>query len=295
MRMRTSSGHRMDASYARDLAQSIADRLSGVDGVVAVALGGSAARGEAGERSDLDIGIYYRADQPPSRPQLDAAGQELDDGHRSGLATELGEWGPWINGGAWLTVGGRRVDWLYRDIERVGAVIDDCSAGIVTCDYQPGHPHGFHNHIYAGEVHHAVALHDPAGVLSRLRARTEPYPRALQRAVIERYLWEAGFSLAVASGGIGRGDTFHAVGCHFRSVACVVQVLFALNERYFVNEKGSVATADALAIRPAHFGERVTRALATAGGTSADLARTSQSLDELVAEVRELVPSAWLS
>jgi hypothetical protein len=34
-----------------------------------------------------------------------------------------------------------------------------------------------------------------------------------------------------------------------------VQALFALNERYFVNEKGSVGAADSFAIRPEGFGE----------------------------------------
>uniref|UniRef100_UPI003F683C15 hypothetical protein n=1 Tax=Acinetobacter baumannii TaxID=470 RepID=UPI003F683C15 len=56
--------------------------------------------------------------------------------------TAPGEWGPWINGGSWLSIGGRKVDLLYRDLGRVRAVIADCRAGAVSMDYQPGHPHG---------------------------------------------------------------------------------------------------------------------------------------------------------
>lgn len=33
-----------------------------------------------------------------------------------------GGWGPWVNGGAWLTIQGQRVDWIYRDLQRVHEV-----------------------------------------------------------------------------------------------------------------------------------------------------------------------------
>ena len=44
-------------------------------------------------------------------------------------------------------------------------------------------------------------------------------------------------------------------GCLFRGVACMTQALFAANDRYFVNEKGSVRAADSFAARPEGFGE----------------------------------------
>ncbi|MDA8440729.1 MAG: hypothetical protein M0Z51_17980, partial [Propionibacterium sp.] len=30
-----------------------------------------------------------------------------------------GGWGPWVDGGAWLDVGGTAVDWIIRDVDRV--------------------------------------------------------------------------------------------------------------------------------------------------------------------------------
>lgn len=47
-------------------------------------------------------------------------------------------------------------------------MIDDCHAGQITIDYQPGHPHGFVSSIYIGEVAFGLPLHDPDGVLDRL-------------------------------------------------------------------------------------------------------------------------------
>jgi len=49
------------------------------------------------------------------------------------------------------------------------------------------------------------------------------------------------------------------VGCLFRCAACLVQVLYALNERYFVNEKGSARAADSFPFHPAGFGEILDR------------------------------------
>ena len=257
--------------------------------MVAVALGGSAARGTADERSDLDLGVYYRGTDPPSVADLDRAADDLDDRHRSGLVTQFGEWGPWINGGAWLVIGGRRVDWLYREVGKVRSVIDDCRTGRVTCDYQPGHPHGFHNHMYAAEVHHGVPLHDPTGELAQLTSLTEPYPGPMRTALIDRYLWEARFALDMARKPAERGDEFHVSGSAFRAVACLVQVLFALNERYFLNEKGAVAEIESFEMRPRHFG----RAAATIlGGSTSDVdlrpARRLELLEELIAEVEAL-------
>jgi hypothetical protein len=41
--------------------------------------------------------------------------------------TELGGWGTWVNGGAWLIIGGQRVDWLYRNLDVVRATLDACN------------------------------------------------------------------------------------------------------------------------------------------------------------------------
>jgi hypothetical protein len=66
--------------------------------------------------------------------------------------TRPGGWGPWVNGGGWLTVNGWRVDWIYRDLDRVRRVWADCCQGGYEVGVQAGHPLGFYSHAYAGEV-----------------------------------------------------------------------------------------------------------------------------------------------
>ena len=270
------------------LAEGLARRLGEVEGVEAVVLGGSRARGEARPDSDVDVGVYYRPESPPSVGALRRLARELDDRHLPDLVTDFGEWGPWIDGGGWLRVGGRPVDWLYRDLDRVARTIEECRAGRPTYHYQPGHPHGFFSHIYAGEVHHCKVLHDPSGSLAALKALTAEYPAPLKRALVKHFLWEAGFALETCRKPARRGESFYAGGCLFRCAACLVQVLYALNERYFVNEKGSVGAVASFALRPDGFGETISSVLSRPGEDPNALTASVERLGELIRAVEEM-------
>src|SRR5262249_33697068 len=74
-------------------------------GVEAVVIGGSRAIGTADASSDWDLGVYYRGD-------IDLA--EL--GH-FGEVHLPGSWGRIMNGGAWLSLAGMKVDVLLRDLD----------------------------------------------------------------------------------------------------------------------------------------------------------------------------------
>src|SRR3954452_21529740 len=88
-----------------------ADRLAAPPAVRAVALGGSRAEGTARPDSDWDLALYYRGAFDPA--DLRAVGWE-------GEVSGIGDWGGGVfNGGAWLTIDGRRVDIHYRDLDVV--------------------------------------------------------------------------------------------------------------------------------------------------------------------------------
>ena len=271
-----------------ELAERIAERLADVEGVEAVVLGGSWARGEAHPDSDVDLGIYYRPERRPSLAALRELARELDDRHVPDLVTDFGEWGPWIDGGGWLRIEGRRVDWLYRDLDLVSREISECHVGRTSSHYQPGHPHGFHTHTYAGEVHHCRVLRDVRGKLASLKALVADYPAALKRSLTRRFLWEADFALETCRKPAARGDVFYVAGCLFRCAACLVQVLFAVNERYFVNEKGSVKVAGSFPLGPEGFEDTVSHVLSEPGRDPARLSESVREFERLVQVTREL-------
>jgi Nucleotidyltransferase domain len=220
----------------------VVEALRPVEGLSAIVLGGSRGRGTAGPTSDYDIGLYYEPDAPLDVEALRLAVAPLVD-DPSSTVTSIGEWGPWINGGGWLTIGGIEVDLLYRDLGRVRSVIADAQEGRFSMNYQPGHPHGFCSTIWMGEVATCQPLFDPFGLIAELKDETWPYPWALQDALVARFGWEVDFAIDNAEIAARRAEQTHIAGCAYRALCCAAQVLFALNGRYLINEKGAVAEA----------------------------------------------------
>lgn len=271
------------------LIQKIVEEVRRVLGVQALALGGSRARGTHTESSDIDLGIYYHPGQPLDIEALRLVAARLDDRHSLDLVTPIGGWGPWINGGGWLTVDGMAVDFVYRDLVKLEAVIDDCLKGQIEIFYQPGHPHGFVTSIYAGEAGVCRPLWDPDGVLAGLKAKVMPYPEALRAAEFYRFAWEIGFSVMIARKSIDRADVTYAAGACFRGAMCLLRVLFALNREYWLNEKGAVAMADAFAVKPARLRQRIEEVFAMLQAQPEAIRAAVEVLDGLRRDVEELM------
>jgi hypothetical protein len=239
----------------------IAAEVVRVPGVVGVVLGGSRARGTHTPESDTDLGIYYRA--PLDVDRLGAVARSLSG--PTAQVTEPGGWGPWVDGGGWLKVDGGALDFIYRDLDRVRAVCTDVGQGRYEFHQQGGHPLGFADHAYAGELALGRVLSDPTGELARLRSSLQPYPPALSQALIAG-LWEADFLVAIARKGLPRADTAFVAGCLFRLVGVCAHALHGAAGRWLINEKGAVAATAALPGAPERFAERVDRAFAALEG-----------------------------
>ena len=232
-----------------------AKRLNEVPGVVAITLGGSRARGVEKPGSDYDLGVFYHRDKLDWE-KFKKTAELLDDKNSpQGLASP-GEWGPWINGGGWLKIQGQSVDFLLRDLDSVAQVISDSEKGIFSSHYQIGHPNAFYSHIWMAEVHTNLRISDPNGELEKLYLRTLQYPAALKKELIFRFGFEAQFSFSLLQKMKLRDDAYYIEGLVFRTLSCLVQILFAKNETYFMNEKGSVEMASHFAVSPKSFGPR---------------------------------------
>src|SRR5260370_26577803 len=110
------------------LLQQLVDHLKPVHRLKAIVLGGSYATGPQRPDSDLDIGLYYHENQPLDIVHLRSIASILNDAPNPTL-TDLGGCGTWFNGDAWLSIGGQRVDFLYRTIDFVSSTLADRNAG----------------------------------------------------------------------------------------------------------------------------------------------------------------------
>jgi predicted nucleotidyltransferase len=209
-----------------DVVAEIARRLGEMDGVLAVALGGSVTTDLADARSDVDLYVYSPAPPPlPQRadlarhhdpaPELDnqafGPGDEWTD-VATGLVFDVIYWSP-----AWIE------DQLARVLDAHRP-----SLGYSTCFWRT--------------VLHSVPLVDPGGWFAALQAKARrPYPEALRRAIVANnrpLLRDARSSfLRQVERAIVRGD---AVSVHHRTaalLASVFDILFAVNRVPHPGEK----------------------------------------------------------
>ncbi|MDW8517587.1 nucleotidyltransferase domain-containing protein [Priestia flexa] len=260
------------------IVNEISNGLKDIPGIVGIVLGGSRARGTNHPTSDIDIGIYYDQSKGFDVEEVSKIATKLDDDHRENSITSLGEWGAWINGGGWLVVQGYHVDLIFRDIKRVSEVIDDCLEGIVSTHYHTGHPHAYLNVMYMGEISICKILFERTKQISDLKAKTSPYPKPLKDAIIGYFMFEASFSLMFAKDNVDKDDVSYVMGHCFRTISCLNQVLFALNEEYCINEKKAVRMIESFSSKPKEYKGRIDKIISL---ISSNVDNTRQGVEVL--------------
>ncbi|MEU4766777.1 nucleotidyltransferase domain-containing protein [Actinosynnema sp. NPDC023794] len=200
----------------------VADRLAALPAVRAVALGGSRAQGTAAPDSDWDFAVYYRGDFDPA--DLRAVGWE-------GEVSEIGGWGGGVfNGGAWLTVEGRRVDVHYRDLDVVEHELAEAEQGRFHSEPLMFHLAGIPSYLVVGELALNRVLR---GALPR-----PTYPEALRAAAPSVWRDKAALTLNYAL-------TAHAPSGRLAEVAATLvtaalqtaHAVLAARGRWTTNEK----------------------------------------------------------
>jgi predicted nucleotidyltransferase len=275
------------------LVHTIVDRLMIVKGIQAIVLGGSWASGDQRPDSDIDLGLYYREDQPLDIQHIRAIATELND-FPNPVVTGTGEWGKWVNGGAWLTIEGQRVDFLYRSSDFVASIINDCLQGNIQFDGLQQVPYGFHSYIYCAETQICHILYDPGSIIQTLKAKVAHYPQPLKRKIINAFLWDASFAFEIARKSVKRGEVYFIAGCLTRIVSDLSQVLYALNETYFISDKRLYPDEQRFAIKPVHVTERIDSILGTIGNNQKELEATLSTAQDLLAEMKALVGEHYI-
>lgn len=279
----------------RDLVSSLARRLGEIRGVRAVVLGGSYARGLAGPASDIDLGILYSQEAPFSISSIRELAEAVNDA-TDPVVTGFYEWGPWVNGGAWLTIGGQRVDLIYRSIEHIERVISEAEAGRYEVHYAQQPPFGFFSGTYLGEVAVCVPVLDPTSRLHSLKKRVAVYPEAMRRAVVQDYIWMAEFGLgAFARKFAARSDVYGTAACLTSAVNQLVLALFALNRQYLINDKTALAEIAGFQQAPRDFGLRVQHILGCLGTASAELLTAVDEVTQILKEAIDLTGGLYRS
>lgn len=267
----------------RSVVTQMIQDLSQLQGVEAIVLGGSYARAAARPDSDVDLGLYYSENSPPSIENIQTLAKKYSVTPDC-VVTQFYEWGPWVNGGAWIHTNAGKIDWLYRNIDQMDRVLADAERGLFSWDFRQQPPFGFFSVTYLADLHDNIILYDPKGICKRLKSAVANYPEPLRRAIIQEHLWSVEFSLMNAKKYAARACVYTTVGCMTRMAAELTQVLFALNRIYFVTEKGALKTIDTFAIRPKDYAKRM-NAILSHPGSGDRLTGSLKLLEGIVQEV----------
>jgi predicted nucleotidyltransferase len=262
--------------------------LAEVKGVRAIVLGGSHARGRARHDSDLDIGLYYEDSAPLDVTAIGAVAGELNDSPEP-VVSQLYGWGRWVNGGAWLTIEGQRVDFLYRSLNDVERTLSEAQAGRFEIDTEQQAPFGFFGPTILGEVAVAKPLWDPCGAVSDLKGRVSPMPEALVAGIVQSRLWQVDFGLkGFAPKFAAMGDSYGVAGCLTRFAFNLVLTIFALNRAYLLNDKTALREIDDFAFAPPAFGARLSDCLSAIGSDGPSQHAALAAMAALFEETRSL-------
>jgi hypothetical protein len=200
-----------------------ADRLASLPTVRAVALGGSRAQGTHRPDSDWDLAIYYRGPFDPD--DLRAVGWQ-------GEVCEVGGWGGGVfNGGAWLTVDGRRVDVHYRDLDVVEHELAEAEQGRFRVEPLLFHLAGIPTYLIVAEL----AVNQ---VLRGTLPRPAGYPAQLRITAPERWQGTARATLAYAKANhASRGRLTETAGAIATAAAQAAHAVLAARGEWVTNEK----------------------------------------------------------
>ena len=264
----------------RRLLEEIVGKLSRIPGVSAVVLGGSYASGTHHARSDMDIGIYYFEANPFLISEIRWVA-DLISADRSATVTGFYEWGAWVNGGAWIHTQQGKVDFLYRNLDQVVRTIDEAQQGISHHDYDQQPTFGFYSVIYLAETQVCIPLYDPGEHIAKLKQQVTAYPSKLKQRIIADTLWSAEFTLSFARDYASQGDIYNTVGCFTRVASNLTQTLFALNERYYMQDKQILDAIATFPNLPPGYIQQVNHILACPGNTAQALKNTCRDLEKL--------------
>jgi hypothetical protein len=141
-----------------------------------------------------------------------------------------GEWGSIVNGGAWLTIDGNKVDLIYRDLDEVMRWVAETEAGRFEVRREAGYVAGISTYVLAGELALANVLH---GELPR-----PAFPDVLAVTAPPWWFRIADMALLYAEMHARRGDVSATCANVTQAALATAQGRLAARRQWALNEKG---------------------------------------------------------
>lgn len=260
------------------------------EGKFAIALAGAHAKGSADASSDIDLYIFAERAKP-YKERLALIRSASDPGTTPWVDPSF-DAAPW-GGGMDFMYKGTPVEVVGRTLARMDQVVGDCLEGRFTVIPATWTSNGYYTFIYLSELSFLRPLWDPDGVLADYKRKAAVYLEPLRRAILKTFLdragtWIGNFHYESA---VRRGDILFTAPIVLHTVMDMVQIVFALNRRYFTGDKKLEAALAGMPDCPEALCPGQLDILLTASRNPEHLERQREMLyhawDELSRRVRE--------
>jgi len=200
-----------------------------------ITLAGAHAKGLADELSDIDIYMYY------SIPKVHEAIKQIveafaDDGRVTMTPDHVSD----SVGGYYIFMyKGTLVEVTTRLYENAVKRINDIVDGKFDIIPESWTINGYYTFTYASEISYVKPVWDPPGFIEKMKEVIYPYPEKLKKKILE--VFGARMNCAPANqeyaNAVKRRDLFIVNYFVDTSLLNMVQVIYALNDRYFTGDK----------------------------------------------------------
>lgn len=160
------------------LISEMVEALVKIEGIEAIALGGSFGAGLAIESSDIDLVICYSEKAPFKIEELEKLAKKFA---REYFCSDFYQGGNWLNGFTILDTQIGKVDWLYHNIEQCQRVILESKEGKYEWDFKELAPFGYFSIMYLAHLENSIAIYDPKEIIKSMQKEIEIYPEVLKK------------------------------------------------------------------------------------------------------------------
>jgi hypothetical protein len=216
----------------------ICQELAKGRGKYAISVGGSLGKGTWDNSSDVDFRLFHEKDLPwpDKNPEI---------------------WKSYFEAEARWRKKGVKIDGIWpRKIDEIDSALERWLDGVIQPDDLIWTIWGYH---ILPDIYHQAIIEDPYGVIEGWKRRLVHYPPKLKKAVIEKHLasvryWRNDYHY---QNKVGRSDTVFLAGLTSKLVHELIQILFALNETYYVGDGQNLSFMQKFTLIPPGFADKV--------------------------------------
>ncbi len=208
----------------------------------AISVGGSLGKGTWDNRSDVDFRLFtdHAVQWPNESPDL---------------------WADYFAAEKRWKERGFHIDGIWpRTVSEIDADLDAWLSGDIKPVELVWTIWGYH---ILPDISNQYVIEDPYAIISNWKERLSRYPPALKQAILNKYLaslryWRTDYHYAHK---VERADVVFLAGMTSKLVHEMIQILFALNETYFVGDGSNLTFIEKFKIVPRDFAARVSSIL----------------------------------